>query len=52
MVFWYSSVLDFTIDETTGTQFDFLNGESVINFETDSYVQESNIQKHYLLIML
>jgi len=41
-------VLTFEIDETTGEEFDFLNGESVITFEAEPYVQDSNILKQLI----
>ena len=36
------------IDSTTGEEFDFLNGESVITFEAEPYVQDSNILKQLI----
>jgi len=38
----------FEIDQTTGERFDFLNGESVITFEAEPYVQDSNILKQLI----
>ena len=38
----------FEIDPTTQEKFDFLNGESVITFEVEPYVQDSNILKQLI----